>query len=128
MRGRRMLSRMKSVGKVKPRKFVLRPYRRILTWYESYYMSGDSIGKGVVMNLSCSGLRVLGDHALAPGMEVSVRFSTDEKAAPVEVLKASVRWANEYEFGLQIDHLAPGAASRIARLVVDQARTLRRDG
>jgi len=116
---------MKQAGKVKAKKFVLRPYRRIPTWYESYYMSGDLIGKGVVMNLSRSGLRVLGDHSLRPGMEVSVRFMADEKAPPIEIGRALVRWANEYEFGLQIDHVTPHTAHRIASLVTEQARAYR---
>ena len=51
---------MKAARATKPRtRFVLRPYRRIPTWYGSYYMSGSVIGKGVVKNLSRTGL--LGD-------------------------------------------------------------------
>ena len=55
-------------------RFVLRPYRRIPTWYGIHYMSGSVIGKGVAKNLSCGGLRVLGDHSLRAGTEVTVRL------------------------------------------------------
>ena len=65
---------MKTVPNAPRTRFVLRPYRRIPTWYSSYYMSGSVIGKGVVKNLSRTGLRVLGDHSLTPGTEVTIRL------------------------------------------------------
>lgn len=98
-------------------RFVLRPYRRIPTWYSSYYMSGTAIGKGVVKNLSCTGLRVLGDHSLAPGTEVSIRLSLGDADPPLEISRASVRWTNHYEFGLRIEHLTSHAAHRLAGLI-----------
>jgi hypothetical protein len=99
------------------RKFVLRPYRRIPTWYSAYYMSGSVIGKGVVKNLSRIGLRLLGDHSLTAGTEVSLRLSLEETDPPLEISRASVRWTNEYEFGLRIEHLSPEAAHRLAGLI-----------
>ncbi len=107
------------------RKFVLRPYRRIPTWYESYYMSGDRIGRGVVMNLSRTGLRVLGDHSITPGTDLAVRLTIEENGPPLEVSRASVRWVNEHEFGLQIESLTPMAARRIAKLVGEEIRSRR---
>jgi hypothetical protein len=118
---------MKSAKKVQPRKFILRPYRRISTWYSSYYMSGSTIGKGVVMNLSRTGMRVLGDHSLTPGTKLSVRITLEEQGPPLEIARASVRWVNQYEFGAKIDHLSPGAAHRITSLVSEQAKTYRRE-
>jgi len=99
------------------RKFVLRPYRRIPTWYSAYYMSGRVIGKGVVKNLSRIGLRLLGDHSLTPGTEVCLRLSLGETDPPLEISRASVRWTNEYEFGLRIEHLSADAAHRLADLI-----------
>ena len=107
--------------KAQPRKFVVRPYRRIPTWYSSYYLSGSLIGKGVVMNLSRTGMRVLGDHSLKPGTELSVRVMVEEHGPPIEITQASVQWVNQYEFGLKIDRLVPGAAHRIAVLITQQA-------
>lgn len=100
-------------------KFVLRPYRRIPTWYHSYYFSGNLIGKGIVMNVSRTGLRVLGEHSVKPGTELSIRLSLDEDGAPLEISRASVCWADHYEFGVKIDRLTPGAAHRIAGLIND---------
>jgi hypothetical protein len=99
------------------RKFVLRPYRRIPTWYSAYYMSGRVIGKGVVKNLSRIGLRLLADHCLTPGTEVSLRLSLGETDPPLEISRASVRWTNDYELGLRIEHLSADAAHRLGDLI-----------
>ncbi len=96
---------------------MLRPYRRIPTWYDSYYLSGSVIGKGVVMNLSRTGLRVLGDHSLTPGTEVSIRITLKEGELPLEIPRAVVRWADHYEFGLRIEHLSSPAAHRLVGLI-----------
>ena len=98
-------------------KFVLRPYRRVSTWFNSYYLSGTVIGKGVVKNLSLTGLRVLGDHALTPGTQVCIRLTFGTMDPPLEISRASVRWANESEFGLKIEHVTPHAAQRLAYLI-----------
>ena len=118
-----MLGHMKTPRQTVPRtKFVLRPYRRIPTRYSSYYMSGSVIGKGVVKNLSRTGLRVLGDHSLTPGTEVSVRLSIGETDPPLEISCASVRWADQYEFGLRIEHLTADTAHRLADLITADIR------
>jgi hypothetical protein len=80
-------------------------------------MSGTVIGKGVVKNLSRTGLRLLGDHSLTPGTEVSVRLSIEDTDQPLEISRASVRWTDQYEFGLRIEHLTPHAADRLAALI-----------
>jgi hypothetical protein len=115
------------VNKTIPRrKFVLRPYRRISTWYSAYYMSGQAIGKGVVKNLSRTGLRLLGDHSLTLGTEVSLRLSVDETTPPLEIARASVRWTSEYELGFRIEHLSADASHRLADLIA-AAVSLRSD-
>ena len=80
-------------------------------------MSGSAIGKGVVKNLSRTGLRVLGDHSLSPGTEVSLRLTLSDVDPPLEISRASVRWTNQYEFGLRIEHLTAHAAHCLARLI-----------
>lgn len=109
----------------KPRKFVLRPYRRIQTWLHMDYLSGDAVGKGVVTNLSYSGMRVFGDHALTPGTSLAVRVVLREHTPPVEISRATVRWVNQYDLGLQIEDPTPGSATRIAALLNDHAGSRR---
>jgi len=108
-------------------RFVMRPYRRIPTWYMSYYMSGNCIGKGVVTNLSCTGMRVLGDHAIKPGTELTVRLTVEENRPPIEVERVAVQWVKEYEFGLKILLISRGAAKQIRELLLAQARARRND-
>lgn len=109
--------------KVQSRRFILRPYRRISAWYKCYYLSGSLVGKGVVMNLSRTGLRVLGDHSLVPGTELSVRVIVEEDGPPIEISRATVQWADQYEFGLRIDHLIPESAHRLAVLISREVST-----
>lgn len=107
------------------RKFVLRPYRRIPTWLPFDYMSGDAVGKGVVTNLSCNGLRVFGDHALTPGTSLAARLVLEEENQPVGIARATVRWVTRYDFGLQIEYMDSVDARRIAVVLNDQASGIR---
>lgn len=106
-------------------RFIMRPYRRIPTWYLSYYMSGDLVGKGVVTNLSSTGMRVLGDHAMRPGMDLTVRLTVEEDKPPLEIERVTVQWVKEAEFGLRIVRITPSAATRITHLLAIQARAHR---
>ena len=69
------------------------------------------------MNLSRGGMRVLGDHSLEPGTELSIRVSLEDHSPALEIAHASVQWVDQYEFGLKIDQLSPGAAHRITSLL-----------
>jgi PilZ domain len=106
-------------------RFIMRPYRRIPTWYMSYYMGGDLIGKGVVTNLSCTGMRVLGDHAMQPGSTLTLRLTLEEDLPPLEIDCVAVQWVKEAEFGVRIVTIKPAAGKRIAHLLATQARGLR---
>jgi len=106
-------------------RFIVRPYRRIPTWYMSYYMSGNLVGKGVVTNLSCRGMRVLGDHAMTPGTELTIQLALEEEQAALEIERVVVRWVKEAEFGLDIVTIKPASAKRIAEVLAKQAGTPR---
>lgn len=116
-------TRMKA--KQRTSRFIMRPYRRIPTWYMSYYMGGDLIGKGVVTNLSCTGMRVLGDHAMQPGTTLTLRLTLEEGMPPLEIERVTVQWIKEAEFGVRIVTIKPAAAKRIVRLLATQALGLR---
>jgi len=108
-------------SRIVPRKFVLRTYRRIPTWYTSYYLGGAVIGKGIVTNLSHHGMRMLVDHAPKAGADFCVRLHLDEDQPPIEITRATVRWVSEGEFGLRFDDLTAAAAGRIAEMLSRQA-------
>ena len=108
----------------KPRgtRFVLRPYRRIPTWLILYYLSGECVGKGVVTNLSQSGMRVQGDHAVEPGFDLALRVTFAADGPPIEIERATVRWVDGYDFGLDLVLVSPLASKHIARLLSGQIR------
>ena len=102
--------------------FVLRPYRRIPTWLVLYYLSGKSVGKGIVTNLSQSGMRVQGDHAVEPGFDLGLRLTLEENGHTIEIERATVRWVDGCDFGLDLIRIHPDAAMHIARIVGRQLR------
>jgi len=103
-------------------RFVLRPYRRIPTWLILYYLSGDCVGKGIVTNLSQSGMRIQGDHAVEPGLDLALRVTFADDSPPIEVERATVRWVDGYDFGLDFAQLNPIAAKHIADALSQQIR------
>ena len=103
-------------------RFVLRPYRRIPTWLALYYLSGECVGKGVVTNLSQSGMRIQGDHAVEPGLDLALRVTFADDDPPIEVERATVRWVDGYDFGLDFVQLTPLAAKHITDVLSQQIR------
>jgi PilZ domain len=109
-------------SKARGTRFVLRPYRRIPTWLVLYYLSGECVGKGVVTNLSQLGMRVQGDHAVEPGLDLALRITFAADGPPIEIERATVRWVDGYDFGLDLVLVSPLAAKHIARLLSGQIR------
>ena len=110
------------LSKSKRTPFVLRPYRRIPTWLVLYYLSGESVGKGIVTNLSRSGMRVQGDHAVEPGLDLGLRLTLEDNGTTIEIERATVRWVDGYDFGLDLVRFSQDVAMHIARLVSQQIR------
>jgi len=108
------------LSKPKGTRFVLRPYRRIPTWLVLYYLSGECVGKGVVTNLSQSGMRVQGDHAVEPGLDLALRLALADNGPTIEIERATVRWVDGYDFGLDLVRLSPLAAKHIAHVLSQQ--------
>jgi PilZ domain len=106
--------------------FTLRPYRRIPTWLVLYYLSGECVGKGIVTNLSQSGMRVQGDHAVKPGFDLGLRLTLGESGPTIEIEQATVRWVDGFDFGLGLVRMGPVATMHIARLLSRQVRTPQR--
>ena len=103
-------------------RFVLRPYRRIPTWLALYYLSGECVGKGIVTNLSQLGMRVQGDHEVELGLHLALRVTFTDDSPPIEIERATVRWVNRYDFGLDLVLVSPLAAKYIVRLLSGQIR------
>src|ERR1043165_911244 len=110
------------LSKSKRTPFVLRPYRRIPTWLVLYYLSGESVGKGIVTNLSQCGMRVQGEHTVEPGLHLGLRLTLEGNGMTIEIERATVRWVAGYDFGLDLVRFSPDAAMHIARLVSQHIR------
>jgi PilZ domain len=102
--------------------FVLRPYRRIPTWRVLYYLSGECVGKGVVTNLSQSGMRIQGEHAVEPGLDLALRLTLADDGPTIEIERATVQWVDGYDFGLDFVRISPLAAKHISHLLNQQIR------
>jgi hypothetical protein len=108
--------------KLKGIQFVLRPYRRIPTRHVLHYLSTEYVGKGLVTNLSRSGLRIQGEHAVEPGLSLALRLTLSADGPTIEVERATVRWVDGYDFGIEFDDLSPLAAAHISKLVSQKIR------
>lgn len=105
-----------------PSKFVIRTYHRIPVRCLFYYMGGEFLGKGTVMNLSRNGFRVLGDHQVVPGMELVARLSLPDKDEPVEIQRVAVRWVRGYLFGAKVIRMNPDGEERVGNFLSSRLR------
>jgi hypothetical protein len=103
-------------------KFVIRTYHRIPVRCTLYYMGGEFLGKGTVMNLSRNGFRVLGDHQVVPGMELVVRLSLPDRDDAIEIQRVAVRWVRGLLFGAKVLTLSPDGEERIGTFLSARLR------
>ena len=103
-------------------KFVIRTYHRIPVRCVVYYLGGDFLGKGTVMNLCRNGFRVLGDHQVVPGMELVVRLTLPDKDEPVEIQRVVVRWVRGLLFGAKVATMNPEGEERVGTFLSSRLR------
>ncbi|MBX3334951.1 MAG: PilZ domain-containing protein [Nitrospira sp.] len=103
-------------------KFVIRTYHRIPVRCALYYLGGDFLGKGTVINLCRNGFRVLGDHQVVPGMELAVRVTLPDKDEPVEIQRVAVRWVRGLLFGAKVVTMSPDGEDRIGTFLSARLR------
>ncbi|HSL05915.1 MAG TPA: PilZ domain-containing protein [Nitrospiraceae bacterium] len=103
-------------------RFVVRPYRRIPTQHVLYYLSGKCVGKGIVINLSQSGMRVRGEHEVEPGLNLALRLTLTDDGPTIDIERAMVRWVDGNDFGLDFLRLSPLAKKHITDALSQQIR------
>jgi hypothetical protein len=109
-------------SKLKGTRFVLRPYRRVPTQRVLYYLSGKCVGKGVVTNLSQSGMRIRGEHEVEPGLDLALRLTLLDEGPMIDIERATVRWVDGNDFGLDFVRLSPLAKKHITEALSQQIR------
>jgi hypothetical protein len=67
-------------------------------------------------------MRVQGDHAVEPGLNLALRVTLSDDDPPIEISQATVRWVEGYDFGLDFVRVSPLAAKYIANLLSGQIR------
>ncbi|TKB67105.1 MAG: PilZ domain-containing protein [Nitrospira sp.] len=118
-----MANESKPRAKPKNTRFVLRPYRRMPIQRVLYYLSGKCVGKGVVSNLSQTGMRVQGEHEVEPGLELALRLTLSDDGPTIDIEQATVRWVDGHDFGLDFVRLSPVAKKHITDALTQQLRT-----
>jgi hypothetical protein len=81
------------------------------------WFSKDSLGIGVVYDVSMKGARVSSEASIKPGDQVMVTLQLPKQLAPVAVERATVRWAKEQTFGLEFMHLTFTGALQLKRFI-----------
>ncbi len=82
--------------------------------------SGEPIaGQGTVVNLSRDGWAIESQHAVHPGMNLSLRVHLPGHDKPVAVEQATVLWAKGGKFGLRSIRMEEKDRQRLVRFVVN---------
>lgn len=83
-----------------------------------YYSNGEFHASGLVQNLSGVGGRVSGSHPVNIGMSLIVFVIPPVPHGALLIRRATVRWANDRAFGVELSDLPPATQSELARLAV----------
>jgi hypothetical protein len=67
-------------------------------------------------------MRIQGEHAVEPGLDLALRLTLSLDGPTIEVERATVRWVDGYDFGLDFVHLGPLAAKHIRDTLSQQIR------
>jgi hypothetical protein len=100
-----------------PTRYIIRSHSRFPTKCPVYYLGSDFLGKGMVRDLSPQGWSVDGDHAVEPGMTLTLAVFAPNHTDAIRVEKALIRWARDGVFGLRILVMEPGESARLEQLV-----------
>jgi PilZ domain-containing protein len=77
-----------------------------------YYSDGAFHASGVTENLTTSGGCLHGTHSVRVGMELMVLLIPVAQRALL-IKKATVRWADEHHFGVELDEADCGAVGEL---------------
>lgn len=83
----------------------------------SRWFTKDSLGLGVVYDVSMKGARVSSEAPIKPGDQVTVTLQLPKQLEPLAVERATVRWAKDQTFGLEFMHLTFTGALQLKRFM-----------
>ena len=80
----------------------IRKHTRFTVHFQGSFSSGQHLeGEGTVLNLSIGGCKVQSDTRVPLGAGLRVRIMMAAQEEPLEIKRATVRWAGGQEFGLE---------------------------
>ncbi len=85
----------------------------------AYYSDGAFHASGMTENLTSHGGSLRGTHAVQVGMELVLLLIPTAKHALL-IKKATVRWADDSQFGVELKESDCGAISELGETIVPQ--------
>ena len=101
--------------------FLPRHGHRYLVQGTALYMGDDFVGQASILNLSLSGVHLMGTYPVPPKSRISLRLYFGEGDEYVHVPKAVVRWTSGHEFGLRLGLLPDPARRQLLDRVINLA-------
>jgi len=99
------------------KRFALRIYSRFPMQISMTYLGQVSAGRGIVVELSRVGCRILGNDPVIAGETLNVRIALPTSTKPLIIEQATVKWVKGLEFGVAFKHLHPLEADRLQHLL-----------
>lgn len=110
------------------RTFVQRSYARFLVQFPMMYLGQMASGQGIVRGLSLAGCQALGNAPAGVGQLLSLRLTLPNDQEPLVIERATVKWVNGLEFGLNFDHLVEQQATRLQQVIEERLAQRRYSG
>ena len=102
--------------------FHSRTHRRVPIHGTALYMGPDFVGHATILNLSMSGLHLMGTYPVPAKARLTIRLYLSDDDAYVQIPSAIVRWTTGHEFGVRLSQLPESARCRLLARVTDLAR------
>ena len=83
----------------------------------SRWFAKDPLGLGVVHDVSIKGARVSSEASIKQGDQVKVTLQLPQQLGPLDVDRATVRWAKDQTYGLEFMHLTFTGALQLKRFI-----------
>jgi len=99
------------------KRFALRIHSPFPVQISMVYRSQNSIGQGIVLELSLVGCRILGSDPVVAGETLNVQLSFPTSTKPLVMERTTVKWVKGLEFGLAFKQLQPREADRLEHLL-----------
>ena len=96
-----------------PAGYRVREYQRLPVQGSMYFSTDESIGTGLICNVSLGGWAVRSNTPVKSGASVTLFATLPDHKQVILVDQAKVCWTTCHEFGLAIRKIAPQDAERL---------------